>query len=121
MYSPSRWSAAVSLMAAVAMPAWAQFDSIGGRAEFRSTDLPIGAPTLRIPESAGLSPDSGKFFGVGPPPPVEVLKRIDIDLGRPGPTATAGSDTRPPGSLYNAGEHLEKRAPASSAYKSSPQ
>jgi hypothetical protein len=117
MHSASLWSVAVWLMATVASPAWAQFERIGGPAEFRSTDQPIGAPTLRIPESAGLASDSGKFYGVGPPPPDDVLKRIDIDLGRPGPTATGESDTGPPGSLYNAGEHLEKRAPASSAYK----
>jgi hypothetical protein len=117
MHSPLLWSVAVWLMATAAIPAWAQFDRIGGSAEFRSTDEPIGAPTLRIPESAGLAPGSGKFYGVGPLPPDDVLKRIDIDLGHPGPTATGGSDTGPPGSLYNAGEHLDKQAPASSAYK----
>lgn len=117
MCSPSVWSTAVWLSVSAAIPAWAQFDGIGGPVEFRSADRPIGVPTLRVPEWTGLSSDPGKLFSGGPPRPDDVLKRIDVELGQPGPPATSGSDAGRPSSRDDAGEHLEKRPPASSAYK----
>lgn len=66
------------LLSVGVLPAAAQSDRFGG------PDRPISAPTLRFPEAAGLS-DSSKLSSTstsGMSAPENVLKHIDIELGR---------------------------------------
>ena len=73
------------LLSVGVLPAAAQADRFGGPVEFRSPDRPISAPTLRFPEAAGLSSDSSKLSSTstaGMSAPENVLKHIDIELGR---------------------------------------
>jgi hypothetical protein len=69
-----------------AVPASAQFDSLGGPVEFRAPDRPISSPTLGGLEESKSS-DLSKFLSPGLPS--DVLKRIDGELGRT-PTGSRG-------------------------------
>jgi hypothetical protein len=95
------------------VPVAAQVDQIGGPVEFRSPDRPISAPTLRVPESAGLPSDSGKLSSAGMPAPEEVLKRIDTALGR----TLSRSEPGPPGAPDKTDDQLEQRTQTKGTFK----
>lgn len=96
-----RRAAAWSLwLSVVAFPALAQVDRIGGSAESRSADRPVGAPTLRFAESG--SPNLGASLPASPPTPDDVLKQIDKELGRTGTRSITGQDQATLGSPQDA-------------------
>ncbi len=95
------------------VPAAAQFDRSGGPGEFRSPDRPISAPALRVPESAGLPPDSSKLSSAGMPSPEDVLKHIDTELGR----TLSRSERGWPGAPGKTDDQLEQRGLTKDTFK----
>jgi hypothetical protein len=100
------------LFAAAALPAAAQVDRVGGPVEFRSPDQPISVPTLRFPESAGLSSDASKLSTAGMPAPEQAVKHLDAELGRT-LSRTEPGRRGPPDKT----DQLEQRAQAKGTFK----
>jgi hypothetical protein len=101
------------LLSAAVLPAAAQSDRFGESGNFRSPDRPISAPTLRFPETAGLSSDSSKLSSTGMSPPENVLKHIDTELGR----TLSGSEPGRRGPPDKTGDQREERAQAKGTFK----
>ena len=101
-------------LALAAMPASAQLDSIGGAVEFRASDRPISAPTLRALDESKSS-DLNRLLSTGVP--ADVLKRIDKELGRTGTGPKAGADVGRRESTSKVGDRLNQRGLEGSTFR----
>jgi hypothetical protein len=102
------------LLSVAVLPVAAQSDRFGGPVEFRSPDRPISVPTLRFPESAGLSLDRlSSTSTTGMSAPENVLKQLDMEMGR----ILSRSEPGRRGPPATTDDQREERAPAKGTFK----